>query len=59
MGKPWISESDMDTLLDIANKQYNDIICFASKPNNHLCALVLGDIKKTEVRLLLSKTSRL
>ena len=38
MGKRWISDSDMDTLLDIANKQYNDTICFASKPNKHLHA---------------------
>ena len=35
VGKRWISDSDMDTLLDIANKQYND---FASKPNKHLHA---------------------
>ena len=28
----------MDTLLDIANKQYNDTICFASKLNKHLHA---------------------
>ena len=38
MGKRWISDSDMDTLLDIANKQYNDTICFASKPNKYLHA---------------------
>ena len=38
MGKRWISDSDMDTLLDIANKQYNDTICFASKSNKQHCA---------------------
>ena len=38
MGNCWISDSDMDTLLDIANKQYSDTICFASKPNKQLRA---------------------
>ena len=38
MGKCWISDSEMDRLLDLANKQYSDTICFASKPNRHLCA---------------------
>ena len=38
VGKRWILDSDMDRLLDIANKQYNDTICFASKPSKHLCA---------------------
>ena len=56
MGKCWISDSDMDTLLDIANKQYNDTICFASKPNNHLCAFSqiqtkLETILKSRIKL--------
>ena len=38
VGNRWISDSDMDALLDIANKQYSDTICFASKPNKQLCA---------------------
>ena len=33
VGNRWISDSDMDTVLDIANKQYSDTICFASKQN--------------------------
>ena len=27
----WISDTDMYTILDIANKEYSDTICFASK----------------------------
>ena len=36
--KRWISDSDMEVLFDIANKQHNDTICFVSGPNKHLYA---------------------
>ena len=37
--KRWVSDSEMDRLLDVANKQYSDTVCFAHKPNKHLCAV--------------------
>ena len=39
VGKCWVSDSETDRLLDVANKQYSDTVCFAHKPNKHLCAV--------------------
>ena len=36
VGVHWISDTDIDTQLDIVNKQCDNTLCFASKPNNHL-----------------------
>ena len=38
VGRHWISDSEMDRLLDVTNRQYSDTICFAAKPNKLLCA---------------------
>ena len=38
VGQRWISDAEMDKLLDVVNEQYSDTICFTVKPNKVLCA---------------------